>query len=124
MDRPDARAWLDRYFAAWVSNDPSDVAALFTEDAAYAVSPFAEPWVGRDEIVRRWTSGRQEDVEHASEVLAVDGDVVVAHWHVRARDEGDPIVREWDGLLLLRFAPDGRCAEHREWYAVREQPSG
>jgi uncharacterized protein (TIGR02246 family) len=124
VDRSGALAWLDRYFAAWVSNDPEDVAALFTEDAVYAVSPFAEPWVGRDEIVRRWTSGRQEDVEHASEVLAVDGDVVVAHWHVRARTEGEASVREWDGLLLLRFASDGRCAEHREWYAVREIPSG
>jgi uncharacterized protein (TIGR02246 family) len=121
MDRSGARAWLDRYFAAWVSNDPEDVAALFTEDAVYAVSPFAEPWVGRDEIVRRWTDGRQEDIVHDSEVLAVDGDVVVAHWHVRARNAGGPAVREWDGLLLLRFAADGRCAEHREWYAAREQ---
>jgi ketosteroid isomerase-like protein len=120
VDAAAARLWLDRYFAAWVSNDPDDVAALFTDDAVYAVSPFAEPWVGRDEIVRRWTDGRQEDVEHASEVLAVDGDVVLAHWNVRARNGGDPVPHEWDGILLLRFAVDGRCADHREWYATRD----
>jgi len=27
---------------------------------------------------------------------------------------------EYDGVLMVRFAPDGRCAEHREWYFRRE----
>jgi hypothetical protein len=30
MDVDAFEAWLDAYFAAWVSNDPDDVAALFT----------------------------------------------------------------------------------------------
>ena len=65
MDRDAFGRWLEAYFAAWVSNEPDDVAALFTEDATYAVGPFADVWEGRDEIVRRWTSGAQEDVEYA-----------------------------------------------------------
>jgi uncharacterized protein (TIGR02246 family) len=51
MDRAGFEGWLRRYFEAWVSNDPDDVAALFTEDALYWVGPFREPWVGRDQIV-------------------------------------------------------------------------
>ena len=51
---------------------PDDVAALFTQDATYAVGPFADAWEGREEIVRRWTSGAQEDVEYAYEVLAAE----------------------------------------------------
>ena len=38
--------WMEAYKAAWISNVPSEVAALFTDDAVYAVSPFAEPWAG------------------------------------------------------------------------------
>jgi hypothetical protein len=73
MDRAGFEDWLRGYFDAWVSNDPVDVGALFTEDAIYWVGPFREPWVGRDQIVDRWTSGQQEDVRAAFDVIAVEG---------------------------------------------------
>ena len=79
MHRDGFERWLDAYFAAWVSNEPDDVAALFVEDATYATGPFAGTWVGREEIVRRWTSAAQEDVEHAYEILTVEGDTAIAH---------------------------------------------
>jgi ketosteroid isomerase-like protein len=109
--------WLDRYFAAWASNDPADVAALFAPDAVYAVSPFAEPWRGRDEIVARWTEGGGELLRHAYRVLAPG----IAHWNVVVRLDGGPVI-EQDGILLLAFDAAGRCTEHREWYAKREHP--
>lgn len=124
MDRDAVHAWMDGYFAAWASNDPEDVAALFTEDAVYAVSPFSSPWQGRERIVQEWTSEAQDDLDHSFEVVAVDGDMAVAHWRVQARF-ADALQRtEMDGVLLLRFAPDGRCCEHREWYVTRELPAG
>ena len=55
MQLEDLGSWLDRYFAAWKSNDPEDVAALFTEDAVYSYSPFRAETRGRDEIPRRKT---------------------------------------------------------------------
>jgi ketosteroid isomerase-like protein len=116
--------WLDAYFAAWISSEADDVAALFAEDATYSVGPFAEPWVGRAQIVRRWTGGAQEDVEYAYEILAVEGDTGIAHWNVRARGEGEAVRSEWDGILWITFAPDGRCREHREWLVRRELPAG
>jgi len=42
MDREGFEGWLRRYFDAWVSNDPVDVASLFTEDAIYWVGPFLD----------------------------------------------------------------------------------
>jgi hypothetical protein len=82
MDLEGFGAWLERYFQAWVSNQPADVAALFTEDADYWVGPFAEPRTGRDAIVEWWVSGVQMDVRYAYEPLAVNGDTGVAHWNV------------------------------------------
>jgi hypothetical protein len=74
--------------------------------------------VGRDQIVDRWTSGRQEDVRAAFDVVALEGETGVAHWNVTART-GDGGQTEWDGILSIAFAPDGRCREHREWFSQR-----
>jgi len=120
MDRPGFEDWLRRYFAAWVSNDPVEVSALFTEDAIYWVGPFREPWVGWDQIVDRWTSGHQEEVRATFDVIAVDGDTGVAHWNVTAKTAGHGGQTEWDGVLTIAFALDGRCHEHREWFSQRE----
>jgi uncharacterized protein (TIGR02246 family) len=122
MDVEVVDRWMEAYRAAWISNVPNEVAELFTEDAVYAVSPFAEPWTGRDEIVRRWVAGIRQDVDMTYEVLSVQADQAVIHWHVFTRNVGDPVRVEYDGVLVVRFAPDGRCSEHREWYFRRELP--
>ena len=124
MDVGAFEAWLDAYFAAWVSNDPVDVAALFTEDAVYAVGPFSEPWVGRDEIVARWTTGLQDDVTSITTCWASR---VTSGW--RTGTSGRPTPRRGcgsrlDRILLITCAPDGRCRDHREWLAQRDLPEG
>jgi hypothetical protein len=48
--------WVDGYLRAWRSNAPSDIAALFSEDAEYHESPYETEWIGRDEIVEGWRS--------------------------------------------------------------------
>ena len=111
---------MDAYREAWISNDPDQVGALFTDDAVYAIEPFAEPWRGREDIVRRWTAGISQQVALTFDILAVDEDDAVVHWHVFTQNVGDPIRVEYDGVLHLRFATDGCCAEHREWFFRRE----
>jgi uncharacterized protein (TIGR02246 family) len=120
MDAAGVTAWMQSYREAWNTNDPDDVRALFTEDAVYAIDPFRVPWHGRDEIARRWTAGISQSVDLTYQVLATDGDLAVVHWHVITQNVGDPVRVEYDGILVLRFANDGRCREHREWFARRE----
>src|SRR5687767_5642522 len=52
------QAWIDGYVRAWNSNDPADIRALFTQDAAYLSEPYSRPWRGQDEIVRQWLDRR------------------------------------------------------------------
>ena len=47
-------SWIDAYVLAWAANDPKAIGDLFAENARYYTHPFRDPWVGRDEIVRRW----------------------------------------------------------------------
>ena len=120
VDRAGVATWMDAYRDAWISNEPAAIGALFTDDALYSIDAFAEPWRGREEIVRRWTAGIAQQVAFTFEVQVIEGDVAFVHWHVFTQNVGDPIRVEYDGLLQLRFAPDGRCAEHREWFFRRE----
>ena len=89
MDRDAFGRWLQAYFAAWVSNEPDDVAALFTEDATYVIGPFGD--VGKARRDRPpWTSGAEDDVRYAYEVLAAEGETGIAderHGPVEVRDQ-------------------------------------
>jgi hypothetical protein len=117
------RAWLERYFKAWISNDPDEVSALFSDGAIYYYGPFKEPARGRKSIVENWVSNPegQQDVNASFEALAVNGDQGIAHWNVRSRIHSSENKKsEMDGILLLRFNPRMECTEHREWYTCRE----
>ena len=130
MDHGAAQDWLDRYVAAWVSYDPTDVAALFSDDAVYRYHPHDEPVVGRDAIVASWlgepvaegASTRDEPgtYDAAYSPVAVDGDVVVATGTSTYRERpGGPVARVYENCFVMRFDDAGRCREFTEYYLKR-----
>ena len=54
MKEKDLDRWVEKYRKAWESNDPKDIAALWTEDAAWYRRPDEAPVLGRDAIVAAW----------------------------------------------------------------------
>jgi len=120
MDADSFHDWLERYFAAWASNDPDQVRALFGQDAVYSYGPFRDDDArGREEIARRWVGGGvRPGLRTWFEPLAVDGERGVARWRVSFDDQNGRV--ELDGILVLDFDADGRCTLHREWYHHRE----
>jgi ketosteroid isomerase-like protein len=126
MTRDEAEDWLKRYGAAWEAGDPDAAAALFTDDAVYRETPFADAMVGRAEIGRYWQEGAadaQRDVTFSSQVWAVNGDVAVAGWQARFTRAASGVRVELDGAFRLVFsrAPGGlRCSRLEEWWHRRE----
>lgn len=117
--------WLERYFHAWVSNEPDEVSALFAEEAVYYYGPFREPGLGREAIVRNWISNpeQQTDVTCEYEALATNSERGIAHWRVTFKPAALAQERvQLDGILVLRFNDRLECVEHREWYASQETP--
>ena len=108
--------WIEGYRRAWVERDPQAAAALFTEDASYRSSPFVDPNLGQEGVVAYWTgaTSTQADVEVEMGEPLVDGDHAAVEWWTRMRADGDEITLV--GCLLLRFAPDGRCEDLREYW--------
>jgi uncharacterized protein (TIGR02246 family) len=125
MNRADLQAWLDRYVEAWRTNDADQVASLFTEDAVYRYRPYggdAHAVIGREAIVDAWLEEGDPpgSWEASYEPWAIDGDRTAARGTSRyfASDKGPE--RTYHNVFLLRFAPDGRCAEFTEYYMAEE----
>jgi hypothetical protein len=124
MPTPDEfTRWLDGYRDAMIRLDANAAGELFGNDASYRESPFAEPIEGRAGIVAYWhmVAGVMRDVDFSFDVLAVAGDVGVAH--VRDRLTRVPSGRRasYDGIFFARFDSELRCVEFREWWV--ELPS-
>lgn len=111
-------AWLAAYGRASAEDDPDASAALFSLDARYLESPFAEPIVGRDAIRGYWEAGARSlaDKRSSYEVLAVNGDVGIARWRswFTVVASGERVAL--DCLFVARFGDDGTCVEFREWW--------
>lgn len=108
--------WVAGYVAAWESNDPEQIGALFTDDAVYLTSPDAEPRVGREAIVAGWLEDLDEPGTWAFDWKILDeheGFVVV-----QGRTEY-PADKDYLNLWIIRLDDDGRAAEYTEWYLPR-----
>jgi ketosteroid isomerase-like protein len=114
--RPEAvQQWLDRYLAAWRSNAPDQIGALFAEDATYAFSPVEPPARGRDAIVAAWLGHGDDPGEWETTVrpLLIDGDQAVIRGDTTYAN-GD----HYENLWVLRLDDAGQCTEFTEWWVI------
>lgn len=112
--------WMDGYVAAWASNDPALISALFTPDAVYdpqtadgehhGIDEIVEFWLGRDDQEENWDFEWLPLIE-SDELAVITG--VTTYF--------DPSTT-FRNLFVIRFAPDGRCRDFTEWYIEEEEP--
>jgi uncharacterized protein (TIGR02246 family) len=117
--------WLQAYRAAWEGRDPQAAASLFTpQGAEYYWTPFDSPQRGREEIAAAWQGAvtSQSDIHMTFEVVAVNGNRGVAHWHTsfRSAASGDPV--QLDGILIAEFDAPKLCRVFREWWHQASKP--
>lgn len=109
--------WLRSLAAAWEHRDPEAAAALFTDDATYTVDPHAPPTRGRTTIRDYWAGevAGQHGVQVQFGVPVIAGDRAAVEWWATLEGSADgPATLA--GVVMLRFAADGRCAELREYW--------
>jgi uncharacterized protein (TIGR02246 family) len=117
-DEGRVRAWIDGYVRAWNSNDSADIAALFTDDAAYYTAPFRDPWRGRAAIVDGWLGRKDEPGETTFDwhPVVVTDDVAVVQGVTTYPEQ------VFSNLWVIRLNADGRCRMFTEWWM--EHPRG
>jgi hypothetical protein len=114
--------WIDAYRRAWLSNDESDIRALFADDAVYEFRPNdAEALRGTDEIVTGWLrrADGPDDTTWEWRPIAEEGDVATIQG-VTVYD-APTMQTTVDNLWVITFAPDGRASHFTEWYMERKK---
>lgn len=114
-----AADWIEGYKKAWASNAPSDIGALFTDDAIYITSPTSPPRVGVEAIIAGWIEDADQpgDATFEYDVLSDDGALALVQGVTDYSAAGNPV---YDNLWIIRFAPDGRATHFTEWYMERK----
>jgi ketosteroid isomerase-like protein len=115
MDRGDVQRWVEAYVKAWETNDPEDIAALFTEDAVYYTAPHREPWRGRDAIVAGWLGRKDEPGDWWTFEFRVQ-DVVGNKGYVRGTTRYQTDESDYSNLWEVTLDDEGRCSEFVEWW--------
>jgi ketosteroid isomerase-like protein len=115
IDRASVQRWIDEYEAAWRLEGTDALAALFSPDATYLHSPYADPVVGLPRIRTMWEADRDgpdEAFTMRAEIVAVEDRAAVTRALVRY---GEPVRQEYTDLWVLRFDEEGRCSWFEEW---------
>jgi heat shock protein HslJ len=120
--------WLEQYKAAWKTDDPGDIARLFTEDARYYTAPYRDPYQGRAAIVTWWIGQGDSKIpwEFDYEVIAQEGDLYVVRGVTRypqggSIEGGAPEV--YHNLWLVTLTADGRASDYVEYWMEADRPA-
>ena len=123
IDTEQVQRWLDAYTHAWMTYDPNEISALFTEDAEYRWHPWDEGDEvarGRTQIAAAWLEHRDATGTYhgAYHPLLVDGDqaVAVGLSSYYTDETQTTLDRAYHNLWILRFGEEGRCRSFTEWY--------
>lgn len=113
--------WLETYSQASRENDARASAELFSLDARYYESPFAEPMVGREAIYQYWSQGSQnlKDKEATFEIYSARDNFGIARWQSKFTviRSGDRLAL--DCLFVVEFDGQGKCRVFREWWHLQ-----
>ena len=124
MDLTEVAQWVADYERLWRTPGTELLAELFTPDASYVPSPWAQPLEGLEAIAAFWEAervGANEEFIMSSEVVAVEGGTAVVRVLVKYGASGS---KAWRDLWVLRLAADGRCSSFEEWPFAPGQPDG
>jgi hypothetical protein len=115
MEHAAVEAWVSDYERVWRQPGTDLLERLFTPDATYLPSPWAQPIVGVNAIARFWEeerSGPGEQFTMSSSIVAIDQRTAVVHVEV---EYGPPEGSRWRNLWVVEFVEDARCSSFEEW---------
>ena len=124
IDETRIRDWLAAYRHAWSTDDPGEIAALFSEDVRYYTAPYRPPLEGVGAVIDYWIGEHEGEIPWSFEyqVLAQESDLFVVRavttYPEGTNDAGGP--EAFHNLWLVRLDADGRVSEFVEYFMLVE----
>ncbi|HEX9863742.1 MAG TPA: nuclear transport factor 2 family protein [Acidimicrobiia bacterium] len=110
--------WMEDYIEAWSSNDPDQIAALFTVDAVYDPQTADGEMHGHAEIVEWWRAADDDPDNWDFEWLPLveSDDIAVVTGATRYFEPP----ASYRNLFVIKFDEFDRCRDFTEWYIEEE----
>jgi SnoaL-like domain len=120
-----ARAWADAWTRAWTSHDEKPLEGVYADGVTFSAHPFRKPYSGRAGVLEyaRWAFADEESAEcWFGEPVASRDRATVEYWAVVVEGGREQTIA---GVALLRFDPNGRVSEQRDYWVAevgRQRP--
>jgi ketosteroid isomerase-like protein len=114
-----ARHWAEVWERAWREHDADAIGELYADGAVFRSQPFREPHIGpagaREYALSAFAD--EDSVEcWFGQPVASGERAAVEYWAViTSAGEEETLA----GTAILRFGPDGRVTEHRDYWAMQ-----
>ena len=106
-----ARNWIQGWLQAWPARDVDGIAAMYADDAVYSSHPFRPLDTAQSYVERAF--GEEDLVQAWFGEPVVSGDrAAVEYWAILGAEDELTIA----GAAFLRFDPDGRVRDHRDYW--------
>jgi ketosteroid isomerase-like protein len=124
IDEARIRDWLAAYRHTWSTDDPVEVAELFSEDVRYFTAPYREPLEGIEAVTAYWIGEEEGGIPWSFEyqVLAEEGALFIVR-AVTTYPEGTSEAEgpeTFHNLWLVTLDADGRAREFVEYFMLVE----
>ena len=116
--------WIEGWTRGWSAHDSEPIATLYTPGAIFVSHPFRGSQAPAEYAARAF-GDEESAVFRFGEPVVGDGCAAVEYWAVILSGGREQTL---GGVSVLRFAPDGRVVEQRDYWAMedgrRDPPPG
>ena len=109
--------WLKKLINVWESKNPNGVLDLVAEEFVWHDAPFDKPITTKEMLLQEWQSVLNHDkVKVTYEVLSLENNIGIAHWHAIFTRLPSKEHAELDGIYKVTLNRNGKSLEFHQWY--------
>jgi hypothetical protein len=114
--------WLEKLKEIWETGTPDGVVSLCADQFIWHETPFNEPLVTKEELIRDWRGILdQKDIKISYQILDIKDNIGIAKWHATFSRLSSKEEVELDGIFQVSLDKQGQCVEFHQWYNSKEQ---
>ncbi|HUD05260.1 MAG TPA: nuclear transport factor 2 family protein [Patescibacteria group bacterium] len=117
MTKEQFEDWLKKLINVWEPKNPNGVLDLVAEKFLWYETPFDDLITTKEKLLQEWqTVLDQDDIKVTYEILSLENNIGIAHWHATFTRLSSGEKAELDGIYKVILDENGKCTEFHQWY--------